>query len=74
MDLTDLTEKLRERINELYKIKEKWTLRELKVFLGDLNVNNLEEKLASYLRVFPEPNPFDRTKTLTYYTLKYKLY
>ncbi len=69
-----MKEKLKDRLNELYKIKEKWTLSELKVFLADLNIANIEEKTSSLLRIIPEQNPFDKTKILNYYHLKYKLY
>jgi hypothetical protein len=65
---------LRERINELYKIKEKWTLSELKAFFSDLNISNIEEKLGTFLRVVPEQNPFVKNKQINYYYLKYKLY
>lgn len=58
----------------MFKFKEKWTLSELKIFLNDLNVTNLEEKLANFARIVVEPNPFDNKRQANFYYLKYKLY
>ncbi len=69
-----MPENFRERLNFLYKIKEKWTLRELKIFFADLNVNNIEEKIGSCLKLIAEMNPFDSKRQINYYHQKFKLY
>ena len=74
IDVTELPETFRERLNSLYKIKEKWTLRELKIFFSDLNVTNIEEKLGSCLKVITEVHPFDNKRQINYYYQKFKLY
>ena len=74
IDITELPETFRERLNYLYKIKEKWTLRELKTFYSDLNVSNIEEKFGSCLKLIPEVNPFDQKRQINFYYQKFKLY
>jgi hypothetical protein len=74
LEISDLPETYRERLNELFKIKEKWTFREFKIFFEDLNISNLEEKLGSCLRIISEPNPFDSKRQINFYYQKYKLY
>jgi len=74
VDITNYSENLRERLNELYKIKDKWTLNELKIFLRDLNINNVEEKLTNFTRLVVEANPFDSKNKINSFYLKYKLY
>lgn len=72
--MEDLSEKFETRLKELFERKDKWTLRELKHFMRELNVNNLEEKLTRFCKIIPESNPFDNKKTCLYYMLKFKIY
>jgi len=74
MDITELPETFRERLNYLFKIKEKWTLRELKTFYSDLNISNIEEKFVSCLKLIPEVNPLDLKRQINFYYQKFKLY
>lgn len=71
IDETDLSETFEERLNELFKIKEKWTLNELSAFLNfDASYN---EKIPRYCKQFSEANPFDKTRQVVYYRLKFSL-
>jgi hypothetical protein len=72
--LEELSEKFETRLKELFEKKDKWTLRELKHFMKELNIGNLEEKLARHCKIIPEPNPFDSKKTCLNYMLKFKIY
>jgi hypothetical protein len=67
-------EKFEGRLDALFKIKEKWTFNEIIPFMNDINVGNLQEKLAKYCKIIPETNPFDNRKQVAFYYLKIKLY
>ena len=74
ISIEELAEKFESRLKELFEKKVKWTLRELKEFMKELNVNNLEEKLTRYCKIIPENNPFDPKRSCLYYMLKFKIY
>ena len=74
VDISQLADDFDNRLTDLFKLKEKWTLNELKHYLDDLKIVNLEEKLTKHYRVITENNPFDTKRVVNYYAQKYKLY
>ena len=72
--MEDLSENFEGRLKDLFEKKEKWTLKELKHLMKDLNINNLEEKLTRYCKIIHEENPFNPKYYTSYYLLKFKIY
>ena len=73
LDITTLPEKFEHRLNELYRVKDKWSYNELLNYLRDYNIFNLEEKLQKYCKQLSEINQFDNKKNIILYALKIKL-
>ena len=73
LDITDLPEKFENRLNELYTVKDKWSLSELASYLRDYNIINVEERLQKYCKQISEINLFDSKRNIIQYTLKIKL-
>jgi len=62
IDVSQLSEKFEERINELYLIKFTWSMKELELFLQDLEIGNLHDRILRLTRPVQEDNIFDKTK------------
>jgi len=65
---------LKERINSLYNLKDKWTKSELLTFLGEFLDDfkgDLGLLLSKEFRSIKEKNPFDVSKQVTYYIKKF---
>ena len=70
IDVSELNEKFEERINELYSIKNTWNMKELVLFLDDLEINNLQDRILRLTRPLQEDNIFDKTKKISSLYLK----
>ena len=70
IDISELNEKFEERINELYAIKNTWNMKELVLFLDDLEINNLQDRILRLTRPLQEDNIFDKTKKISSLYLK----
>ena len=70
IDVSDLNEKFEERINELYSIKFTWNLKEIILFLEDLEIGNLQDRIMRLTRPVQEDNIFDKTKKISVLYLK----
>ena len=55
---------------KIFEIKEKWTGKELKLFMNDLEIPNLHEKVGRVTQTVTEQNIFDKSKQLTYFYYK----
>ena len=73
VDTKSLSEKFEVRLSELFQIKEKWPISELKNFLQIEYNFNKDEKLQKYCKVITDANPFDTKKSISYYMLKNKI-
>ena len=62
IDISQLSEKFEERINELYLMKSTWSMKELELFLKDLEIGNLHDRIMRLTRPFQEDNIFDKNK------------
>ena len=62
IDVSQLAEKFEERINELYLIKNTWSMKELELFLKDLEMGNLHDRILRLTRPVQEENIFDKSK------------
>ena len=60
IDVSQLAEKFEERINELYMIKTTWSMKELELFLKDLEIGNLHDRILRLTRPVQEDNIFDK--------------
>jgi hypothetical protein len=60
IDVSQLAEKFEERINELYLIKATWSMKELELFLKDLEIGNLNDRILRLTRPVQEDNIFDK--------------
>ena len=60
IDVSQLAEKFEERINELYMIKATWSMKELELFLKDLEIGNLHDRILRLTRPVQEDNIFDK--------------
>ena len=60
IDVSELAEKFEERINELYLIKATWSMKELELFLKDLEMGNLHDRILRLTRPVQEENIFDK--------------
>jgi len=65
-----MPERFEARLKQLYEIKEKWTVNELRPFLAEFQFSNLEEKLMKFCKMIQEPNPFNKQKSCYFYYLK----
>ena len=70
IDVSELNEKFEERINELYSIKFTWNMKELDLFLEDLEIGNLHDRILRLTRPVQEDNIFDKTKKISALYLK----
>ena len=70
IDVSILNEKFEERINELYSIKFTWSMKELTLFLEDLEIGNLHDRILRLTRPVQEDNIFDKTKKISALYLK----
>lgn len=70
IELSDLEDTFEKRMVQLFEIKEKWTGKELKLFMNDLEVPNLHEKVGRVTQTVTEQNIFDKSKQLTYFYYK----
>ena len=61
IDVSQLAEKFEERINELYMIKTTWSMKELELFLKDLEIGNLHDRILRLTRPVQEDNIFDKS-------------
>ena len=52
-------------IESLYEMKDKWTMKELKHFFGDLEISNLPERIKRLTQAVTEENLFDKSKKQT---------
>lgn len=71
IDITTLSETFKIRLQELFEIKDKWTLNEIKAFFVDLKLTNIELNLLSYCRSHTENNVFDPKIKTTYFDYKF---
>ena len=62
IDISQLSEKFEERINELYLMKFTWSMKELELFLKDLEIGNLHDRILRLTRPVQEDNIFDKSK------------
>ena len=65
IDVSQLNEKFEERINELYSIKNTWNMKDLILFLEDLEIPNLQDRILRLTRPLQEENIFDKTKKIS---------
>ncbi|MCQ2816293.1 MAG: sister chromatid cohesion protein DCC1 [archaeon] len=70
IDLSSFADNFDERIKQLYQIKEKWTLKELKTFCEDLSLANLVDRINRLTQVVSEENLFNKEKKISYLYLK----
>ena len=70
IDVSQLNEKFEERINELYSIKFTWNMKDLVLFLEDLEIPNLQDRILRLTRPVTEDNIFDKTKKVSALYLK----
>ena len=70
IDASQLNEKFEERINELYSIKSTWIMKDLVLFLEDLEIPNLQDRILRLTRPLQEENIFDKTKKISAIYLK----
>jgi hypothetical protein len=70
IDVSELNEKFEERINELYSIKYTWNMKELVLFLEDLEIGNLHDRILRLTRPVQEDNIFNKTKKISALYLK----
>ena len=70
IDISELNEKFEERINELYSIKNTWNMKELVLFLEDLEISNLHDRILRLTRPVQEDNIFNKTKKISALYLK----
>ena len=65
IDKSQLNEKFEERINELYAIKFTWNIKELTLFMEDLEIGNVHDRILRLTRPAQEDNIFDKTKKIS---------
>ena len=70
IEVSELNEKFEERINELYSIKFTWNMKELVLFLDDLEIHNLQDRILRLTRPVQEDNIFDKSKKISALYLK----
>ena len=70
IDNPQLSEKFEDRINELYTIKFTWSMKELELFMKDLEINNLHDRILRLTRPVQEDNIFDKNKKVSMLYLK----
>ena len=70
IDISQLSEKFEERINELFSIKSTWNMKELTLFLQDLEIANVQDRIMRLTRPVQEDNIFDKTKKISSLYLK----
>ena len=70
IEISELNEKFEERINELYSIKSTWNMKELVLFLDDLEIHNLQDRILRLTRPVQEDNIFDKSKKISALYLK----
>ena len=64
IDKSQLNEKFEERINELYAIKFTWNIKELTLFMEDLEIGNVHDRILRLTRPTQEDNIFHKTKKI----------
>ena len=62
IEISELSEKFEERINELFLMKFTWSMKELELFLKDLEMGNLHDRILRLTRPVQEENIFDKNK------------
>ena len=62
IEVSELSEKFEERINELFLMKFTWSMKELELFLKDLEMGNLHDRILRLTRPVQEENIFDKNK------------
>lgn len=70
IELSELEDTFEKRITQLYNMKDKWTGKELRLFMSDLEIGNLHERVGRITQVVTETNIFDKTKQLSYFYYK----
>ena len=70
INVSQLNEKFEERINELYSIKSTWNIKDLILFLKDLEIGNVQDRIMRLTRPVQEDNIFDKTKKINVLYLK----
>lgn len=70
IDVPSLAEKFEDRITELFQIKEKWTSKEMNLFMSDLEISNLHERVSRITQIVSEGNPFNNDKQISYLYMK----
>ena len=70
IDISQLSEKFEERISELYLMKFTWNMKELELFLQDLEIGNLHDRIMRLTRPVQEDNIFDKNKKISMLYLK----
>jgi len=66
-------ETVEQRLEVLFKLKEKWTLCELEVLLGEFLEPDVKMlvMLGKQTRQLKEPSPLDKARLITYYIKKF---
>ena len=70
IEISDLSEDFTQRLMMLFAIKDKWTQKELSIFMDDLQINNLRDRVSRVAQVVPESNLFNKDKNINYLYLK----
>ena len=70
IDVSQLSEKFEERINELYAMKFTWNMKEFELFMKDLEIGNLHDRILRLTRPVQEDNIFDKNKKISMLYLK----
>ena len=70
IELSELEDTFEKRIIQLFNMKDKWTGKELRLFMSDLEIGNLHERVGRITQVVTETNIFDKTKQLSYFYYK----
>ena len=70
IDKSNLAETFEKRIEQLFNIKDRWTQKDLNIFMEDLQINNLNDRIIRLTQYVIEKNIFDQTKSFNALYLK----
>ena len=70
IDKSNLAETFEKRIEQLFNIKDRWTQKDLNIFMEDLQINNLNDRIIRLTQYVSEKNIFDQNKNFNALYLK----
>jgi hypothetical protein len=71
IEISELKDNFDERIKQLFNIKDKWSQKEIEIFMEDLELGNLlNEKIMRITQTVNEKNIFDNNIKFTSFYLK----